>query len=120
MPDTFRNIFRPSRIAGGLLMWSSVFAYLSEGSLSPVAFVLGIALSATEDTSKLDILRFLVFGWCGISLLMTLLAAVSQGIWVSVIPVVLFTGATAGLMLDGLHEPTIAALALVGFGAVFF
>ena len=120
MAEPFFNIVRPSRIAGSLLVVSAIVAFLGSGSLSIIPAALGLALLVVQDTSKLDVLRLVVFGWFIMSLLLTIPAAISEGLWVPAVRAGLFGGSVVGLMLEGLREPTIGALALVGFGAVLF
>ncbi len=100
-------------------MWSAAVDYFFYGSISPLAAVLGFGLSIAQDSSKLDILRLLVLSWCAVSLLLVIPAAVSEGFWLPAIRAGLLGGAVAGLMFDGLREPTVAILATIGVGAVF-
>ena len=120
MAEPFFNIVRPSRIAGSLLVVSAVVALVGAGQFAAVTAGLGLALLVVQDTSKLDVLRLLVFGWFLVSLVLTIPAAIGEGLWVPAVRAALFGGSVAGLMLEGLREPTIGVLALVGFGAVLF
>jgi hypothetical protein len=66
------------------------------------------------------VLRLVIFAWFIVSLLLTIPAAISEGLWLPAVRAGLFGGSVVGLMLEGLREPTIAVLAVIGFGAVLF
>ena len=116
----FFDVVRPSRIAGSLLLVSALVGFLGTGELPVISCLLGLALVIVQDSSRLDVFRIVVFGWFVVSLLLTIPAALSEGLWAPAIRGALFGGSVAGLMLEGLRERTIAVLAVIGFGAVLF
>ena len=120
MQSSHSNIYRPSRVAGGLLLWFALLQLLSAGSLRVVATALGLGLVLSQDSSKLDIWRGVTLLWCVGSALILVPAATVEGLWWPAVQAIVFCASVGFLMFDGHEEPAVAGAALAGFGVLLF
>ena len=114
------TLYRSSRIAGGILVAAAGLTFLFQRQVAAVDFVLGLALLIVQDSTRLQLVRLLVFGWMLVALVITIPGVLYEGMWVPAIRAALFGGALVGLMLDGLPESAVAGLCLIAAGLLYF
>ena len=92
------------RAAGAIYLLSAALTLVLAGEIAFVQLGIAFLLIVVQEEAKTDLLRLLVFAWVLFSLVMVLITAVSQGIWLPILPVILFGGGVAALMLEGLDQ----------------
>ncbi len=105
------------RAAGAIYLLSAVLTLVLDGGIAFVQIALGLALLLIEEQAKSDLLRLVVFVWVLFSLVMAVIAAVMQALWLLIFPVILFGGGIAALMLERLSQKEIllfSGIALTG------
>jgi H+/Cl- antiporter ClcA len=103
--------------AGALYLLSALVNYLTLGDISFAQIGLGVALVVVQERSKADLLRFVVFAWVLFAVGVILVAAVAQGVFLPLLPILLFSGGIIGLMLERLNQSQVivyTAVALAG------
>ena len=107
------------RVAGTLYLANSSLGFLIGLGFSLISTAIGLALLLIQDESRLDWLRFVVFAWVVIGIVIVLVGAGSAGYWSLLVSTLLFGGAIAGLMLNDLSQQSIATLAAIGAAGIF-
>jgi hypothetical protein len=105
------------RAAGGLLLASAVVQLIA-GEFAFLQGGLGLTLLLVQEQAKSDLLRLLVFCWCLFSVGFALFLALGSGVWLGLLPAVLYAGSVASLMLEGLTRAQVLLLLAAAIGSV--
>jgi len=109
---------RGHQAAGALFLASALISYFVFGDIVFVQVAIGISLLVVQESSKRDLLRFVVFGWVLLAVGIVVVAALSQGEYLAVIPTLLFAGGIVGLMLERLSQSQVLVYSSVAVAGI--
>ncbi|QIB65721.1 hypothetical protein [Kineobactrum salinum] len=102
------------RIAGSLYLLDNLVSVLLGLGISIISTIVGLALLLVQNESKLEALRFVVFAWVALSIILVLIGSASLGLWIILLSTLFFGSAIVGLMMNDLSQQSIALLGGVG------
>lgn len=102
------------RVAGFLYLLNNLVSVFFGLGISIVSTIVGLALLLVQNESKLEALRFVVFAWVALSIILVLIGSASLGLWILLLSTLFFGGAIVGLMMNDLSQRLITILGGLG------